>query len=168
MIFSIGCMENIKDINNEVSEEDWRNWPIESDYIQGQGISKENCEEEEIIHLEANYATRVTLILEWRDEPNETGYENKPDSFKLTVITPWQEIYNSDLVFNPIREVGLINVTIDIQEDGITYNSANGKWTIIIHCGECGDQVSEPFNIVMPDVGNEWELTFYYEYHEGE
>ena len=47
-------------------------------------------------------------------------------------------------------------------------SSAYGEWTVNIHCVECGDDSSSFGNRMTSDTGNEWDLTYYYEYHSSD
>ena len=58
-----------------------------------------------------------------------------------------------------------------IPEVGIRDSEASGIWNINIHCGNCGDQ--EPIRKIgnfrdIEDTGNDWAMTFDYEFHGNE
>jgi hypothetical protein len=158
--------------NNEIEQEgNWQDWPIiTSNPKYRNDYSGENTEQEKILNIQANYVVNITFILNWTDEENATSgigeYENQPDSFALGVVTPWEAEFNSGLVSNPIGEPGIINLTIEVPEDGIGNSITIGEWIVTIHCGDCGDQVSiASVNWVIEDGGNDWVLIYYYEYH---
>ena len=157
--------------DEEEGFDDYTKWPIRDSavkHMSGSGI--ENSDETIIINITDKYVLRVFIELNWLDEADATGlgdYTNQPDSFNFTVFTPWEEAFSSDNVFNPQGDAGLITETIEIPEEGIE-DGAIGEWTIIIHCGECGDQTPR-FSLidarVEDDTGNDWILTRYYEFH---
>ena len=78
-----------------------------------------------------------------------------------------QKFISSLDVFNPIDGAGQIIEEIVIPEAGIK-DGAIGEWKVNIHCGDCGDQ--EPrfspgdFRDIA-DTGNDWRLSYYYEFH---
>ena len=48
-----------------------------------------------------------------------------------------------------------------------------GNWSVMIHCGDCGNQVligpsGDERATVEEDNGNTWVLIYYYEYHSEE
>jgi len=164
-----GCIDN-NDGNDEYSEEDWRNWPIiKSSEESESGYSSENSSEIVRFDITGYYVTKVIIELTWEDEPSQYfNGTNEPDSFNLTVYIPWGEISNSNVIFNQINKEGQIIVTIEVPEDDIANSTAYDEWTVNIHCGECGDDSSFTPLLGMQtteDAGNEWELTYYYEYH---
>jgi hypothetical protein len=160
------------DVIDTEPEDDWRNWPKSlSDPEDRSGYSEENTDQEIRVDIHANHVTNITFILNWTDEENTTSgprvYENQPDSFMLSVITPWDEEINSSVIANPLGEPGIINLTIAIQEDDIANSSAVGGWNVTVHCLDCGDYDGGSI-IMFGDYGNQWELIYYYEYHTNE
>jgi len=157
--------------DGEDEEDDYTKWPIkDSDVKHISGSSSENSDETVIFNITDKYVLRITYELNWLDEADTTGlgdYTNQPDSFNFTVLTPWEEAFSSDNVFNPQGNAGLITETIEIPEEVIK-DGAIGEWTLMIHCGECGDQtprVSLGGYRDIQDTGNDWILTRYYEFH---
>ena len=109
----------------------------------------------------------MTIELTWEDEPSQYLHgTNQPDSFNLTVITPWQKTINSDINSNPLNGEGKITENVEIAEFDIANNTATGEWSVNIHCVNCGEDISNPpLNRVTEDPGNSWVLSYYYEYH---
>ena len=167
-----GCIENGDDNDNNINEEEnWREWPIVQsliDHVNGHSVEYES--ENHSIEITADHVTMLNISFTWEDEPNRTNppkiYENQPDKFILSVLTPWHEIFYSDEVANSIEGVGQINMTIEISEQGIVNNTAVGRWVINITCIDCGDYEAQTVGVFSyPDTGNDWMLTYYYKYH---
>ena len=154
------------------SEEDWREWPIVQSSVEREsGHCNEGESEIEEFDIYDYYVTKIYIELYWEDEPNITTGRtnvNQPDSFNITIFTPWNETINSDVIFNPIGGIGHILETIEVPEEGIVNNTANGEWIVYIHCTECGNFESEFGSIGFTDNGNSWDLSYYYEYHSNE
>ena len=159
--FSLSGCILYRESNPEYDEEDWRSWPInQSSEETKSGYSIENSDEIVRFNITDYYVTKVIIELAWEDEPSKFFRgTNEPDYFNFTVYTSWGEVYYSELNSSYVRE------EIEISEANIVNSSAYGEWTVNIYCGECGDD-SESFGIrTIPDTGNEWDLTYYYEYH---
>jgi hypothetical protein len=171
-----GCIENgnDNDNNDQDLEEEWREWPIvQSGIDQTSGYSSENTDEVIGVSITNYYVTNVTIVLKWKDEPSTyINGTNEPDYFNFSVFTPWDEVFFSDIIGNPIDGEGQINLTINALDKYIMNIPENGEWLVKIHCGECGDDYSQPnlFGMVRSttDIGNVWEWSYYYEYHSNE
>ncbi len=164
---SSGCVDNNGN-DDEYSEEDWRNWPlIKSSEEQSSGYSYENSDEIVRFNITDYYITRVIIELTWEDEPSQYAQgTNHPDTFNITIITPWQKAYYSDYTSNPINGEGQILETIVVPEYDVAENLPIGEWSVTIHCVNCGDDRSgSPIIQIAEDSGNSWMLSHYYEYH---
>ena len=69
---------------------------------------------------------------------------------------------------NPQGSAGLIVEEVVVPEEVLDTNVATGEWKINIHCGNCGD--NEPrINIIgirtIDDTGNDWSLSYQYDFH---
>ena len=158
------------DNNPKKQEDEWKEWEIiQSPLKHITGYNNENSPEIVNFDITNNYVIQVFIDLKWLDEEDDrSGYENQPDSFNFTVHTPWGQTFSSIEAANSIDTAGVIEETIAIPEEDIK-DGAMGQWTVIIHCGNCGDQesiVPDPFGIRnIQDEGNSWTLTYYYEFH---
>lgn len=146
--------------------------PIKNSPVKTQrGTLTENSDETLILSVNESYVTKVVIELNWLDEAPATGpgsYENQPDSFNFTVYTPWNEIFESDTVQNPIGQAGLIREEIIVPEDGIKSSAAFGEWRVVIFCQNCGNQVPLVSIIDLREIeddSNDWALTFQYWFH---
>lgn len=164
-IFGSGCTEN----GNDNTEDNWRDFPIEESSAQNlSGYSEENTERVEFFNISDNFVTNIYFNLTWEDEPDiiygMRVYENQPDTFCLIIFSPWEEEFQSNVTTNVHGEAGIINYMIKFFDEGIATSAAIGDWEVTIHCGDCGDFYSTG-SIGFVDSGNEWELSYYYEYH---
>jgi hypothetical protein len=149
----------------------FRDWPIvESVQKHVSGSATEQSDEVVVINITEMYITKIYFTLNWLDEAPATGlgdYTNEPDEFNFTVLTPWDEPFESEDRFNEIDAAGVIELTVAIPEKGVE-TAALGEWEINIHCGICGNHVPR-FNVggvrEIEDNGNDWVLTYYYEFH---
>ena len=152
---------------------DYHDWPIRSispKKIIGERLNENSDITLNITDINETYLVNVYFELHWEDEDNvkDAGVykvKNKPDYFNYTVISPWMQVYISDTI--PSSDgTGVIHMDIPVPEDeGII-----GEWLVTIHCGDCGDQVlygevAGELLTVEEDTGNNWELTYYYEFH---
>ncbi len=163
-----GSPKITEDVENGV--EDFRDWPLQT-ISEGsrRGSSTEQSDQIEIFNITESYVTQVTIELRWLDEaPDYSNFENQPDEFNFTVYTPWDAEIGSIGDFNAIGAAGQIIEIIKVPEEGIEQSSALGEWKINIHCGNCGDQTLSRPNagvLIIEDNGNDWTLTFKYEFH---
>lgn len=151
---------------------DFRDWPIRSSPNKHlNGHLEENSGEDIFINITEKYVTKITIELNWLDEADKTGlgdFQNKPDSFNFTVYTPWGLVVSSDDILNPPGGAGLIVEEVMIPEEVMDTNIATGEWRINVHCGNCGDQEPRVSIIgirVDEDTGNDWALSYQFDFH---
>jgi hypothetical protein len=147
-------------------------WPTKTSELKHlNGKLDENDDETIFFNVTQNYVFKVTITLNWLDEAPATGpgrYQNQPDSFNFTVYTPWKEIISSIDAENEIGEAGIITETIMVPEDGIKSSEALGEWKVVIHCINCGEQKPQIsiFDFrTIEDTGNDWALSYQYEFY---
>ena len=147
-------------------------WPVSTSPVKHiSGNLNENSHETIGLEVNDTYVTKVIIELNWLDEAPATGpgrYENQPDTFNFTVVTPWDAIISSDEMPNPIGEAGQVREEIIVPEEGVKTSAALGTWDITIYCGNCGDQTPRVSILGIRDIqdtGNAWALTMVYEFH---
>ena len=162
-----GCVDD-NGSNDGGIDDDWRYWPkIKSSVEEWSGYSSEQSEKVVGFNINENYIARVIIELTWEDEPSSyISGTNYPDSFNLTIFTPWQKVIHSDTSGNRLNGEGQILESIDIPPNDVANNTAVGEWSVTIRCLECGEDKSNPPIVrITEDSGNEWLLERYYEYH---
>jgi hypothetical protein len=159
---------------DEEPPEDPHSWPIRpssTKHITGEVLEENSNTTITIKDINESYVTEVFFELHWEDEDNlkDAGVykvQNQPDEFKFTVVSPWDEMFFSEIGASDYGGSGIIEMNIFVPED----YAAIGDWRITIYCGDCGDQVLVGEIIgegptVEEDTGNGWELTYYYQFH---
>ena len=116
----------------------------------------------------------TSFTLSWTDDDtNEPpGYQNQPDSFRLTIVTPWGDEY-TDEAANGGNGDGSVEIDIvmgmppeEMDEDRIEDFEA-GDWEITVECTEAGNSESpSPISVNFVDDGNEWDLAVDYSYYK--
>lgn len=152
-------------------ELDIHDWPIRTSsirHITGEVLAENSNVTITISDINESYITEVFFELHWEDEDNikDAGFykvENQPDYFNFTVVSPSDQMYFSDTEASTHGGSGIIEMNIPMPED----EEVLGDWTVIIYCGECGNQVVVGEIIgegptVEEDTGNGWALTYYY------
>jgi hypothetical protein len=155
-------------------EEDYHTWPTKRSSIQhiiGEVLAENSYTTITISNINESYLTQVFFELHWEDEDNlkDAGVykvQNKPDYFNFTVVTPWEEEFNSETAASSYGGAGVILLDVPVPDD----ESSLGDWRITIYCGDCGDQVivgviGGEGPVAEEDTGNGWELSYYYEFH---
>jgi hypothetical protein len=154
--------------------DDYTKWPLKRSsmyHVSGEPLNENSFTTLTITNINDTYITRVFFELHWEDEDNikDAGISkivNEPDYFNFSVLTPWEQFNNSDTLGSEYGGSGLILLDIDIPE----IDAARGDWVVTVYCGDCGDQVVVgPGGTVLStyetDDSNNWELSYYYEFH---
>ena len=153
---------------------DYHNWPvrrISTRKIIGERLNENSEITLNITDINETYVINVYFELHWEDEDNlkDAGVykvKNKPDYFDYTVISPWKKVFKSETTPSSAGGSGVIHMDISIPEN----ETAAGEWLVTIHLGDCGDQVMYgevvgELATIEEDTGNNWALTYYYEFH---
>lgn len=115
----------------------------------------------------------TTFTLSWNDDDTTepVGYQNQPDSFRLTVVTPWGDEYSEE-ASNGGNGQGSLSIDIELgmteeelAEDEIDDFEA-GNWEITVECTEAGNSENPIGGVAFVDDGNEWDLDVEYTYYK--
>ncbi|UCE37585.1 MAG: MFS transporter [Thermoplasmata archaeon] len=145
-------------------------WADSYDLMDGEplaldGDASENSQDEVTIIIEEENVKSISFTLTWNDEPADTGYENDPDEFSLSVETPNGTLFESE---PDTSSSGTITIPISFNPDKPVFEEGTGTYVVTVICGECGDQHSiGPIGFfTQPDTGNTWDLSVEYEFYQ--
>jgi len=140
--------------------------PAHDDGDQWDDYANEQSREEIRHFTPVNSIFLINFTLRWRDEDDEPMCTNEGDEFRLTVETPWNETQESEWVRNEHGEEGVIELSFNRDGDpGPT--GSDGNFTILVDCGECGDQwYTNPPTVGWSDNGNDYTVSWEFFYWE--
>ncbi len=146
-------------------------WADNYDLVDGEtqilsGDANENSQDEVEIEINEENVKSISFTLTWTDEPADTGFENEPDEFSLSVETPNGTPFQSE---PSSSSSGRITISIPYNPAEPTFQEGTGTYKVTVICGDCGDQHSAgPFGLIPgpEDTGNTWDLTVEYEFYQ--
>jgi hypothetical protein len=136
--------------------------PVDEALAPLSGHCDENGRSDHEAQINRTSISALSAVLTWTDEaPPNPMAQNQPDSFQLTVTTPWGEEISSDTAENPQGGEGRITLDLQPPKDKRT----DGTWTFTVAAGTCGDNVGPIGRFEMAaDNGNDYTLEVTYTY----
>lgn len=134
------------------------------------GYLAEHSSTEYRVRVEGGYIYQVKAILTWTDEEDyNILYDNQPDQFRLTLISPdTNHTLSSDWVANQHGSEGYIELTLTLPDELVSNLSPGDAWTVQVELGDAGDQHKIrplPGIIGRRDDGNSFDLQITYSYY---
>ena len=106
----------------------------------------------------------IKFTLLWKDEENEEGRTNDPDTFILGVTTPWDDNSNETEGTNPQGGEGSLQLTFVNPSKKEQNKEGTGEYFVTIECTAAGDQ-DPVIGGIGEDDGNDWILIIEYGYN---
>jgi hypothetical protein len=137
---------------------------VDAETLTFDGDASENSQDQFSIDIGEYNVKSISFKLTWTDEPADTGFENDPDTFSLSVETPNGTVFESE---ESTSSSGSIPISISFNPDRSTFVEGTGIYIVTVICGDCGDQhTMGPLGlIVRTDDGNTWDLSVEYDYY---
>ncbi len=120
----------------------------------------------------------VNFTLTWTDDDTAEanvggmGYQNQPDRFTLTIVTPNGTEYSETAENDVDSEEGIIEIAILLGMDEEEKEQERlkhfdvGNWNVNVTCDDAGDSSSPVGGIYATDSGNAWDLDVEYAFYE--
>ena len=165
--FAVGGV--LPDITGEATTEAITS-PFTNGTLSDSGYANENTETSVDVPVSDGIVSGMQATISWEDEGDlwfGVRYTNMPDEFTVVIVAPWGEEVEQT------ASSGSVSAKITVNEDNVTEALKEGaaqKWTVIVRCGECGN--NEPIGniiglreaMVGEDPGNDWSLEVTYDY----
>jgi len=133
---------------------DWRE--IEVGPITRSGYVQQDSSIKYQFQLDDVKTNSFHIHLQWNDEPSLQFYENRPDEFRITVISPNGNRHTSPFHSNTMDQPGDIHFSVQLEDIQWEF----GTWTVLVEAGNCGDQVA--MFRTIEDNGNQYTMDISY------